>query len=93
MVGENRIKRRDALRSIGVAVKTLSLIALPGLWMGREAQAQDKVAKEPVQYQNTPKNNQKCSSCLHFVAPNACKLVQGEISPEGWCALYVLKQS
>jgi hypothetical protein len=93
MIDENKIRRRDALRSIGAAVRTLSLMALPGLWMAREAYAQQKVAKEPVQYQDTPKNNQKCLECLHFVSPNACKLVKGEISPQGWCTIYVLKQS
>ena len=92
MVGENKIRRRDALRSLSASVRMLSLMALPGLWMARAAHAQQKVAKEPVQYQDTPKNNQKCSECLHFVAPNACKLVKGDISPEGWCALYVIKQ-
>ena len=91
MVGENKIQRREALRSMSAAMRALSLLALPGLLMERKAHAQQKVAKEPVQYQDKPKNDQKCSGCLHFVAPNTCKLVEGEISPDGWCTLYVLK--
>ena len=30
---------------------------------------------------------QQCDDCVHFQAPNACKLVQGNIGPSGWCQL------
>lgn len=53
------------------------------------APAPAKVSQASVQYQNQPKGEQKCSNCIHFVAPNACKVVEGEISPEGWCVLWV----
>jgi len=92
MASEIRIRRRDALRSMGLAMLSLPLVAVSTLWMSREAYAQQKVPKEPVKYQEEPKDNQQCSGCLHFVPPNACKLVQGEISPQGWCTLYVPKQ-
>ena len=32
-----------------------------------------------------------CSGCNLFVPPNACKTVDGTISPSGWCALWVKK--
>lgn len=57
------------------------------------AVAQEKVAPNLVQYQPQPKNNQKCSLCTHFVAPNACKLVSGYISPNGWCGIFAAKES
>jgi hypothetical protein len=41
-----------------------------------------------VQYQDTPKGDRQCSGCSLFVAPNACKNVSGEISPNGWCVLW-----
>jgi len=51
-----------------------------------------KMTKANAQYQTQPKGDQKCSGCLHFVAEsNTCKLVEGEISPEGWCILYAKK--
>jgi High potential iron-sulfur protein len=51
-----------------------------------------KVAKTSVQYQNQPKGEQKCGNCLHFIAgSNTCKLVDGPISPEGWCSLWAAK--
>jgi len=53
--------------------------------------AQQKVAQKLVQYQMKPKNNQKCSLCLHFVPPDSCKVVEGKINPDGWCALFAPK--
>jgi len=48
--------------------------------------------KEPqasVQYQAEPKGDQQCSGCMHFIAEsNTCKLVEGQISPNGWCTLW-----
>lgn len=51
-----------------------------------------KVSQASVQYQNQPKGDQKCSGCQHFIAgSNACALVEGQISPEGWCTLWAKK--
>jgi hypothetical protein len=44
--------------------------------------------QKSVQYQNTPKGDRQCSGCSLFVAPNACKNVAGDISPNGWCMLW-----
>jgi hypothetical protein len=51
-----------------------------------------KVTQASVQYQTQPKGDQKCSGCMHFIAEsNTCKLVEGNISPEGWCVLWAKK--
>ncbi len=55
------------------------------------ARAQQKVAQSAAQYQASPKNGQQCSACAHFHAPSACEVVDGTISPDGWCALYTKK--
>lgn len=48
-----------------------------------------KVSQASVQYQMQPKGEQKCANCMHFIAEsNTCKLVEGDISPEGWCILW-----
>ena len=44
--------------------------------------------KTAVSYQDTPKGDRQCSGCSLFVAPNACKNVTGEVSPNGWCMLW-----
>jgi hypothetical protein len=46
------------------------------------------MAQKSVQYQDTPKGDRQCDGCSLFVAPNACKNVDGVISPKGWCFLW-----
>jgi hypothetical protein len=51
-----------------------------------------KMSQASVQYQTQPKGDQKCGGCLHFIAEsNSCKLVEGQISPDGWCSLWAQK--
>lgn len=52
--------------------------------------ASGKSSQASVQYQAQPKGDQKCNGCLHFIAEsNTCKVVEGQISPDGWCILWV----
>lgn len=51
-----------------------------------------KMSQADAQYQGTPKAEQKCSKCVHFIADsNSCKVVEGQISAEGWCKLFAAK--
>ena len=34
------------------------------------------------------KPKMKCGNCANFVKPNACKTVDGVISPEGYCMIW-----
>ena len=74
-----------------------SLTIVAGTVLASAARAQEggdsKVEQSVVQYQTMPKDGAKCSGCVNFVAPNACKVVQGNISPEGWCVAYAPKAS
>ena len=54
--------------------------------------ATKKVSPASVQYQAQPKGEQKCGNCVNFIAEsNTCKLVDGQVSPEGWCSLWAKK--
>lgn len=64
--------------------------ALPVL-AGNIAEAQKKVAKAAAKYQTSPNAGHSCSQCNYFLAPNSCKLVAGNISPNGWCELWTKK--
>ena len=55
------------------------------------ARAQEKIAPELVMYQQTPKDGQKCSDCVNWEPPNACKIVSGTINPNGWCGAFAPK--
>ena len=77
-------KRRIVLRSL---LATGCALCLPRL----SAAQTGKVSKAQAQYQHRPKDDEKCGNCSNFVAPNSCLLVEGEISPEGWCVLWTKK--
>ena len=53
------------------------------------ARAQAKTPQKNVKYQDTPKGEQRCENCKQFQPPSACKVVDGTISPQGWCMVYV----
>ncbi len=48
-----------------------------------------KATKAQVQYQDHPNGEQKCVNCMHFVPPNGCKVVEGDIAPDAWCKVWV----
>jgi hypothetical protein len=52
--------------------------------------AADKLSKQQAEYQDSPKGIQMCATCTLFDAPHSCKIVDGDISPNGWCKLYAM---
>jgi hypothetical protein len=64
-------------------------IGLAGMLKSRRAEA--KIAPNLVGYQDTPKDGRDCAGCQLFEPPNACKSVDGTISPNGWCKLWLKK--
>ncbi|WP_036047249.1 hypothetical protein [Bradyrhizobium sp. Tv2a-2] len=52
--------------------------------------AADRMTKEQAEYQPTPNGIYSCGQCTMFVAPSSCKVVEGEISTDGWCKAFVL---
>jgi hypothetical protein len=57
----------------------------------RRAAAQQKISQANAKYVDHPNNNQQCDGCIQFQAPNACKIVDGNISPKGWCQFFGAK--
>lgn len=51
------------------------------------------VSKQDAQYQDQPKGEQRCSSCTNFQAPSACLVVEGTVTPNGWCKLFKAKSA
>ena len=76
------VSRRTVLLAAAGAAPLLGLTG---------GQAQAKIAQTAVHYQATPKDGKQCDGCNFFMAPNGCKLVDGEIAPTGWCALWAKK--
>ena len=63
----------------------------------RLAIAQGGASKSDMHYQDKPNNGQRCADCIQFIpgkdpkGPGACKVVEGEISPNGWCIEFIKK--
>lgn len=75
------ITRRKILKRAGTVGATCVLATL----RGERAIAQSKIAKAEVDYQDRPNGQQHCAVCAFYVPPVACRVVRGEVSPNGWC--------
>ena len=81
--------RRSAIKR-GLAITAATVV---GVATSMRAFAQEKIEQAQVQYQNMPKDGAKCSLCVNWIAPNACKIVAGTINPEGWCVAFAPKDA
>ena len=81
-----RISRRVALSGAALALSAAAIAAAVS-----PAAAQQKIGQADAKYQGAPKGDQRCDRCINFQPPNACKFVQGDISPSGWCQLFTPK--
>jgi hypothetical protein len=55
-----------------------------------KAQASEKMTRQQAQYQDTPNGIYSCAVCTLFEPPAACKVVDGEVSKDGWCKAFAL---
>jgi hypothetical protein len=53
------------------------------------ATAAPKISKKAVAYQDHPDGDKECAKCAQFQPPDACKMVEGPISPQGSCRIFV----
>ncbi len=75
------VTRGDALKQLIVLPALAGMLAAGAL---STAEAADN--KKQFKYQDKPgPHGQKCSGCRFFKKPNACTIVHGKISPNGWC--------
>jgi hypothetical protein len=81
------VSRRNLLRGATLAAGGAAFLAATMTAQRAEA----KMAQTAAGYQTTPKDGKRCSDCAVFVAPSSCRLVDGTISPEGYCRFFVKK--
>ncbi len=82
----NGVSRRVMITGTAVAVGA----AAAGTAVTRAA-AQQKISQADAKYVDHPNNNQQCDGCIQFQPPSACKIVDGNISPKGWCQFFGAK--
>ena len=75
-----QISRRHVFKAMATFVGGAVAIA-----SGRAAAQETKFSKEDSDYQDEPKDNETCEYCALFIAPHGCTVVEGEVSPKGWC--------
>jgi len=81
--------RCGAGRPLGIPPKCVPIVSTDSPNAATSAEAKNSQAA--AAYQATPKNGQSCSSCALFRPPSSCLMVEGTISPDGWCKFYVKK--
>lgn len=82
--GSCGLSRRTLLRagfSIGGAVLATAT------W-SRLSVADAKLPQNQVSYQSTPKGEKHCKACVNYEGNGTCRVVAGDISPDGWCRLW-----
>jgi hypothetical protein len=52
------------------------------------ANASSKLSQKVVAYQDHPAGDKRCDRCSHFEPPNACKIVDGAVTPDGYCKFF-----
>ena len=83
-IGSAKVSRRSLL--VGVAaVGSAPILAMS------VTPAMAKMSQAAVAYQDSPKGDRNCAGCNLFQPPSACKTVDGTISPNGWCKIWVKK--
>jgi hypothetical protein len=72
---------------MGAAVNAISAGLLLRL---APTQASEKMTRQQAEYQDKPNSIYSCALCTLFEKPNACKVVAGEVSPDGWCKAFAM---
>jgi len=86
IMGSSEITRRSVLASVAAA----GSIPLSAMSAGP---AIAKMSEASVAYQDSPKGDRNCAGCGLFQPPSSCKTVDGAISPNGWCKIWVKKST
>ena len=81
------VTRRDFLNIAAVGGGALVTV---GLTKSASA-APKKFSQQQAHYQPIPKSGQRCQTCALWQAPTSCQVVDGQVSPAGWCILYQAK--
>jgi hypothetical protein len=76
--------RRKAMRALAGALSA-GLVS----WISR-AKASEKMTRQQAEYQDAPNGIYSCGMCTLFEKPNACKVVEGEVSKDGWCKAFAM---
>jgi hypothetical protein len=76
------VLRRTLVRaSLSGGILGLAIVPAPAL---------RKMSQADAEYQDRPKSGLTCAACSLFRRPRSCEVVEGDISPNGWCKFFDL---
>jgi hypothetical protein len=76
--------RRKLVRAIANGVSAGLLLRIT------PSEASEKMTRQQAEYQDTPRDIYSCATCTLFEPPKYCKVVEGEVSKNGWCKAFAL---
>jgi hypothetical protein len=76
--------RRKVMRAVAGGVTAGLLLRIS------RTQASEKMTRQQAEYQDTPNGIYSCGMCTLFEQPKYCKVVDGEVSKDGWCKAFAL---
>jgi hypothetical protein len=76
--------RRRIIRAVVAGIPAAVLFRIS------RTEASEKMTRQQAEYQDRPDGIYSCGMCTLFEKPNACKVVEGEISIDGWCKAFAL---
>ena len=76
--------RRKLVRAIANGVSAGLLLRIS------PSEASEKMTRQQAEYQDTPRDIYSCATCTLFEPPKYCKVVEGEVSRDGWCKAFAL---
>lgn len=87
-MSDRSLSRRQLFPALFAGVAATAALSLG---LSESAEAQPKVSQATAKYQDHPNGDNKCSLCQFFQGPSGCQLVEGNISPDGWCSFFSKK--
>ncbi|HXC91377.1 MAG TPA: hypothetical protein VNV18_14540 [Stellaceae bacterium] len=83
------VSRRLVMRGAAGALGAAAIVAM----RAEQVAAAPKISKAAVAYQDHPQDDKSCGRCLQFLPPESCKMVDGPVSPHGFCRIFMLRQA
>ncbi len=78
------LSRRALLLGTAGAASTTAFLSMSS----KTASAQ-KLSQRVVAYQDHPDGDKRCDRCARFQPPAACSIVDGTVSPDGYCTFFI----
>jgi hypothetical protein len=76
--------RRTAIRTVMTGISAGLLLRIS------PSKASDRMTRQQAEYQDTPNGLYSCATCTLFEPPKSCKVVEGDVSRDGWCKAFAL---